>query len=388
MKKRVPLLLILFLTLFSFCGRVEAADDAEELVCVYKSGNFSYVTMLTQDTDGNIKFFYINDEIKNITTVERNDWEQPTDDFSIEFDTDYYNDVDGVLTSCPKYATSYTLGSKSISFHDDKAWNRLDYDLVDKLSSPNVSLPTIAGGKSEFQDEIDNTKWRAVCAYTDSSGEMLYLYFNSNKFIFDNKRKHVLSSTAADFDASKLSEYYEEYSGCPVELYEQYHEFPNDYNTCILPTSFPTKYYIDKPIGVYNIPTISGNCSIRSRLITLSYDPSNSSGFGETPTENHVIIKSCKDLLGDKLIEKIGTVMNWVKIIIPILLIVMGTIDFTKAVFSGKDDDMAKSRKTFIMRIVAAILVFLAPIFVNLILTIANEVWSYISPDACIEVNK
>ena len=76
--------------------------------------------------------------------------------------------------------------------------------------------------------------------------------------------------------------------------------------------------------------------------------------------------------------------MNWIKIIIPILLIAYGTLDFTKAIFSGKEDDM----KTFINRIIAAVLVFIAPIFVNLLLTLANEVWSFISPNTCIEVSE
>ena len=68
-----------------------------------------------------------------------------------------------------------------------------------------------------------------------------------------------------------------------------------------------------------------------------------------------------------------------------ILLIVFGIIDFATAVFSSKEDDMKKRRETFIKRIVAAVLVFLAPILVNLLLNIANDAWNWINPDTCLK---
>lgn len=77
--------------------------------------------------------------------------------------------------------------------------------------------------------------------------------------------------------------------------------------------------------------------------------------------------------------------MKWIRIIVPILLIVFGIIDFATAVFSSKEDDMKKRRETFIKRIVAAVLVFLAPILVNLLLNIANDAWNWINPDTCLK---
>ena len=71
--------------------------------------------------------------------------------------------------------------------------------------------------------------------------------------------------------------------------------------------------------------------------------------------------------------------------IVPILLIVFGIIDFATAVFSSKEDDMKKRRETFIKRIVAAVLVFLAPILVNFLLNIANDAWNWINPDTCLK---
>ena len=77
--------------------------------------------------------------------------------------------------------------------------------------------------------------------------------------------------------------------------------------------------------------------------------------------------------------------MKWIRIFVPILLIGLGVLDFAKATFEKSEDDMKKIREKFIKRIVAAVLVFLAPIFVNLLLELANSVWEWINPNTCIK---
>ena len=46
------------------------------------------------------------------------------------------------------------------------------------------------------------------------------------------------------------------------------------------------------------------------------------------------------------------------KILVPIILIVMGMLDFTKATMASKEDDMKKSQKRFITRLIAGVMVF------------------------------
>ena len=46
---------------------------------------------------------------------------------------------------------------------------------------------------------------------------------------------------------------------------------------------------------------------------------------------------------------------------------------------------LKKDRERFIKRIIAAVLVFLAPILINLILDLANNVWNWINPETCIK---
>jgi len=54
----------------------------------------------------------------------------------------------------------------------------------------------------------------------------------------------------------------------------------------------------------------------------------------------------------------VGTIINVIWIGIPIILIVLGTIDLGKAVISSKDDEVKKAKKSFMRRFMYAVLVF------------------------------
>lgn len=93
-------------------------------------------------------------------------------------------------------------------------------------------------------------------------------------------------------------------------------------------------------------------------------------------------VTDCKGLLGQDLIDKINSYLDIIKIIVPILLIAFGILDFTKAMFAG-EEDMKKAQKNFMTRLVIAILIFLTPTFVNFLLQLANKVWPIIEPSSC-----
>ena len=49
---------------------------------------------------------------------------------------------------------------------------------------------------------------------------------------------------------------------------------------------------------------------------------------------------------------------NVIKILVPVILVIMGMIDFTKAVMASDEEKMKKSQKTFITRAIAAVIIF------------------------------
>ena len=70
----------------------------------------------------------------------------------------------------------------------------------------------------------------------------------------------------------------------------------------------------------------------------------------------------------DKLLAWILNIIKWVKYILPVLVIILGIIDFIKAIGADKDDEMKKAQSRFIKRLIAAALVFLVPLIIEFIL--------------------
>lgn len=61
-------------------------------------------------------------------------------------------------------------------------------------------------------------------------------------------------------------------------------------------------------------------------------------------------------------------VVKVIQIIVPIALIIWGSIDLLKSIISGDDKKIAAARKPFIQRLISAVLVFLLPWIVNLVI--------------------
>ncbi len=69
----------------------------------------------------------------------------------------------------------------------------------------------------------------------------------------------------------------------------------------------------------------------------------------------------------------LGHIVTIFKILIPILLIVFGIMDFFKAVTAGKDDEIKKSTKTFGLRILAGVVIFFLPTIVSFIFSLIDS---------------
>lgn len=87
----------------------------------------------------------------------------------------------------------------------------------------------------------------------------------------------------------------------------------------------------------------------------------------------------CVPLFGDKDDEEsisylIHQVLDIPKIVVPILIIVLGTLDFAKAVLASKEDEMRKSQATFIKRVLIGITIFFVPTILDIIMYFADFV--------------
>lgn len=141
----------------------------------------------------------------------------------------------------------------------------------------------------------------------------------------------------------------------------------------------------------------NSNCEGYSKVYFQTINTSNgtNSGIstrsvngGNLSTNNLDYIDTCEELLGSdtpegkELINLIKIVVRIVFILIPIIVIIFTTIDFTKAIFSG-EDDMKKAKGKLFKRLLIAVVIFLIPTLIKLILWLANIVWPSISPNLC-----
>ena len=69
-----------------------------------------------------------------------------------------------------------------------------------------------------------------------------------------------------------------------------------------------------------------------------------------------------------ELMAWIRNIIKYMKYFLPVIVIVLGILDFIKAIASSSDDDMKKAQGKFVKRLIAAALVFLVPLIIGFIL--------------------
>ncbi|MCI9110482.1 MAG: hypothetical protein HFH47_01565 [Bacilli bacterium] len=72
----------------------------------------------------------------------------------------------------------------------------------------------------------------------------------------------------------------------------------------------------------------------------------------------------------DTLFNVVATIIKGIRIVVPILLIIWGMLDFAKSVIAKKEDEIKGYQKSFVARLISAILVFLVITIVQLTVNI------------------
>lgn len=69
----------------------------------------------------------------------------------------------------------------------------------------------------------------------------------------------------------------------------------------------------------------------------------------------------------------VGYGLYALKILVPLIIIILGVIDFSKATLSSDDKAISKAATTLIQRLILGIAIFLIPTIVNLVLNLVKE---------------
>lgn len=355
MKKRISLI---FTFIISFVLLINNVNAAKELTCIYPHGNKQYAVIFVQDSNGN-QTYYQNSEVSDLSDL---NWEK------IDVQKNHYKykttTYATYLPHCPpcldyKQPNDTSDGKMRALFkgetkEDCRGFIINEYVELSKQEDRVMSEDELGG-------VIDkrNRNWDFTCIYGTSDANATYsqitLSYNKNNFeaSFETTNPNVNSSNVQyEFTATEL--WKDNSNSCPNHL-----------NLGYTSQSEITNLYLDKDTGVH-YALISN---------TTDDEPTN-----PTPTPD---LNKCQDLFSDDVINLINKAMNIIKLAVPILLIVLGITDFFRATFSDSEDNMKKDRDRFIKRIIAAIIIFIVPFFVNLVLKVANSVWSDINVETC-----
>ena len=93
--------------------------------------------------------------------------------------------------------------------------------------------------------------------------------------------------------------------------------------------------------------------------------------------------QTCKDVIGDTGVWILKFLMTFLKIVVSIILLLMGTLDFAKAVFAQDESEIKKQQTKFIKRLVIALIIFLIPSILRTVFKIGHMVWPVIDDSMC-----
>jgi len=79
------------------------------------------------------------------------------------------------------------------------------------------------------------------------------------------------------------------------------------------------------------------------------------------------ILAECGDTDLITILGVVRAALNIVTFVIPIILIVLGIVDLSKAVVTSKEEEVKKAQKMFFQRVIYAVVIFLVPLIVSLL---------------------
>ena len=120
-----------------------------------------------------------------------------------------------------------------------------------------------------------------------------------------------------------------------------------------------------------------------SNYANLGYgDPNNGSNNGNVTLDDlkedlnsYNQSTTCNGILGEPDNEEsvawlLQQILNYIKILGPILVVILSSMDFAKAIMSSDDESMKKAEKKLMIRLVLAVALFLIPTLVSVMLNI------------------
>ena len=233
-----------------------------------------------------------------------------------------------------------------------------------------------------FSLNITSVRAENLClhVYKNYNSDMIYDGVNYDYFCGNNSNKNKCYSSNSIYGSLDYQLSTKKISGA-TEIKDKYKCYAADGfmfdNTCYSVKNIKggNAFYAYreediKNEGIYILSVTDANNCIKK---------STTSGTKGDVSKNYDIsnVVSCGDgLLTDipKLLPRtIHIIYLIIQILVPILLVIFGSLDFIKGVIASKDDEINKSRGIFIKRLIYGIIIFFVFSIVKLIISFAGD---------------
>ena len=227
---------------------------------------------------------------------------------------------------------------------------------------------------------INGETWNKKCEYTSDKGQFT-LYIKQGKSMIirpenidENNKELVIYNGKSTKKYGDWGTFAYLFSN-PEERKEYIMEnsiIVND-NACPAIIYEKSRSYIGRSIIIkywYSVSDNDGTAYLRKTEGGSSSKPIDNTGNDQ-----------CNGVIDTAVRQMMNKYLGYVRVIVPIMVLFLGVLDFVKAMAASNEDQMKKAQKRFVIRLVAGVLVFLAPTIVNLIIDILNSVM--VDKEAC-----
>lgn len=380
-KNKYIAILIIIITMFGFSNSVNAA---QELTCLYEKGDEliqkTDKVLLIQYSDGTRKIFKnesdaeITDEGWYASNASPNNWSDTVK-----------KDSSGNLTTCPESQSQSKDGKGTVTFFGNKGEGLYDIEKQYlKIYEPEVNTSTTSGANISC-DDVETT---FIAGELSGDAGMSCQYGKVLKNAVGEEKCLIVQ---LNYDGKNRPKVYTNYNSFAVQNANSssidvlFSETDLDVNNCPLDLFIRDSETVNFS-GASTKPKLSiALTKEKSSYVMFPLKKGTKNATEIKLIHGNIKITSCEDLFGndETLINQIKMIKNVIVIAIPIILIGLGILDFSKAIFSSSEDEIKKAQKTFLKRLVISIVIFLIPGVLQLILTIADGIWGNIDPSFC-----
>lgn len=207
----------------------------------------------------------------------------------------------------------------------------------------------------------------AICPY----------YFKTNNISKSSYFIPVLDTTTANYDSCPTAALAKACSGNPLYYLDSDSTLPgisdrsSGGNYSVIRNSVQLLFTNNRYTSTFSESDSCKKATFDMKKETLGTDISITPPGSEEPIPVDVICPFCIETSGAW--KFIGTIVFFLKILVPVILIVFASIDLGKTVVSHDADSLSKAVQVIVQRIILGLIIFFIPSIVNIVFALVNN---------------